>query len=316
MNMQHQFHPRYIPWLTLGLSLLVWAIHLCSRWSGGSVEIRDSLGLEFGNAATFLTYALIHADLYHLTLNTLSLLVFGTVVELQAGRMWHGIVVIVGIFGGVFGALVLHSITGMIPDDRIVGLSAGTYALMIVGIGAIARHWDWEKWTLRVTLVFVALVILAAVSSLWEAELETFRDTSVILFAAMGISASCYWVFRGSSKLYGLAPPLWVFTLLMADLLGMGWAYATVGHLGGLIAGALLMPVALRGRHPTSGTYWLKRGLQGHINWWLETTKRWCESKVVARGTLVALLIILALLVFTTDDIGPTNILFEMFSRG
>ena len=98
----------------------------------------------------------------------------------------------------------------------------------------------------------------------------------------------------------------------MADLLGMGCAYATMAHLGGLIAGALLMPLVLRGRTPTPGTNWLKHGLQGYILRWRETTKKGCESKVVARGTLVALLIILALLVFTTD-IGPTNSLLEMF---
>ena len=315
MNMQRQFHPRYVPWLTVGLSLLVWAIHLISRSSGSSVEVRDSLGLEFSNAVTFLTYALIHADLFHLTLNTLSLLLFGSVVELQVGRMWHSAIVAVGIFAGVVGAFLLHSITGTIPDDRVVGLSAGTCALTIVAIGVIARHWDWEKWTLRVTLILAALVITSAILDLWEVGLETIWNTSVNLFIAMGIGASCYLVFGERSRLYGLTPPLWVFISLITDLLGMGWAYATVGHLGGLIAGALLMPAVLRRRTPTPGTVWLKRGLQGHIMWWRQTAKRAFESRRFAGGILVSLLIILAVLMFTTD-IRPTNPPLDMFSRG
>ena len=315
MNTQHQFRLRYVPWLTLGLTLLVWAIHLFSRWSGSSVEIRGSLGLEFGNAATFLTYALVHADLYHLTLNTLSLVFFGSVVELQAGRVWHSATIVMGILAGVAGAFLLHSITGTIPDDRGVGLSAGTYAVTIVAIGVIARHWDWEKWTLRVTLVFVTLVLTSAISDLWGAGLETLWDMSVFLFVAMGVCASCYRMFKGNSKHYGLAPLLWVFTLLMADLSGMGWAYSTVGHLGGLITGALLMPIALRERAPTLGTDWLKRGLLAQIKLWRDAAKKASESRRFAGGALVALLIVLVVLVFTTDNV-QTNLPLEMFSLG
>ena len=301
MNMQPQFQLRFVPWVTLGLFVVVWTNYLSSIWSGSSVAVRDSWGLDFDNAVTFLTYALIHDGLYHITLNTISLLLFGSVVELQVGRMWYCAIVTIGILAGVAGALLLHSVTGMIPDNRLVGLSAGTYALTIVAIGVVVRHWHWDKWTFRVTLIFVTLVLISSISGLWQTGLQTLWDPSVALAVILGIGTTCYCLFRGDSRVYELAPTLWAFILLMADLLDMGWSYATMGHLGGLTAGALLMPATLRGRTPTPGTTWLKGGLQDHAIWWWGTVRRVYESRRFVGGVLVALLVILVVLVSTTD---------------
>ena len=313
MNTRDCSHFRLVPWMTLVLFGTVWAAHLAMTWSGSSESVRDAYGLDFDHALTFLTYALIHADMRHVMENTLILLIFGPVVEAQIRRRWYVTVVVSSMLAGVAGAYLFRSVTGLVLDEKVVGLSAATNALMIVAIGVFMCRWGWEKWTFRVTLVGLALSLASAAESLRQAGLGTPWDTSAFLFLILGIAATCYCWFQRDARLYRTVPVLWVVILLMGDLSDVGWAYRTLGHLGGSVAGVLLLFPALRGRSTTYSTVMLQGLVQGLFYKVCETVRRARKSRRVANATFVALVVILVVLVVTAD-LGSANPLLEFIS--
>ena len=101
---------RDIPWLTLSLFGIIWSIHIASRALGIQAEVRNSYGLASGIYLTYFTHAFLHADLFHIISNSVSLLIFGSVVESQISRAKFLIIVLVGILaGGTFAMSYPHS---------------------------------------------------------------------------------------------------------------------------------------------------------------------------------------------------------------
>ena len=297
MNIDTKYELGHVPWMTLTLFTAVWAIYLFTQWFGDPAAAREVYGIDFGNAFSYLTYAFIHADMYHITLNMLSLLIFGSVTEAQVGRRWYVPLVILGILGGSVCALALREFTGVDPGERVVGLSAATSALTIVGIGAIASNWGWGKGLSLATLLFLGLLLVTALTELWEAGLANITNASAAFCLTVCIGANWYsWRYRdGSPRM--LTPVLWVVILLMADLLGGRMTYSAAGHLGGLLVGAALTFPALRRASPTEATAELRGGLYRCWSWTRDqvrrvTQKRWFAPTLLALSifSLVAML--------------------------
>ena len=291
MNINTKYELGHVPWMTLTLFTVVWTIHLFTQWSGDPAAARHTYGIDFGNALSYVTYAFIHADMNHIIFNTLSLLIFGWVTEAQVGWRWYGPLVLLGLLGGSVCALAFREVTGVDSGERVVGLSAATYALTIVGIGTIASHWGWGKGISLATLLFLVLLLITALTELWQAGLGNITYTSSALCLTFCIGANWYsWRYKGGRP-RRLTPALWAVILIMPDLLLGGWTYSAVGHLGGLVVGTALMFPALRRSSPTEATAELRGGLCRCWSWTGDRVRRVTQNRWFA-PTLLALSIL------------------------
>ena len=259
-NGQIRFRWSFLPWLTITTCAVLWAIHLAISLLGSPQAVRAEYGLAFDRPLSYLPHAFIHdAGFGHLVPNTLILLFFGPLAEVQAGRRWYGMAVLSGILAGVAGTYLLQVATGMGWDEKGAGFSAATSALSVLAVGALVYQWRWGR-----------PIFIGSVSGLWILLLiqpEAVRRGEVLWLVAalvpiiVGIGAVWYWFIRGKWIPVGLTPLLWVLLMLIIDLFGVGWTYSAAGHLGGMMAGALLIRPALHRKSPTLATTWTKEVL-------------------------------------------------------
>jgi membrane associated rhomboid family serine protease len=95
---------------------------------GGSKIISEGalFGPSIANGELYrlVTSAFLHAGLFHLALNMLSLWILGNLLEPVIGRLQFVLIYVVSMLGGSFGALLLS------PDTVTVGASGAIFGLM------------------------------------------------------------------------------------------------------------------------------------------------------------------------------------------
>ena len=165
---------RYIPWMTISLFAVVWLIHLVVPIVSDRDSVRDTYGIHFGDYHTYLTYAVLHVDLQHIIGNSLTLVFFGIWVEFQIGRRLFGITILICAIAGVLGALILHTLTGLETDAGLIGSSAVTCALSVMGISILARFWRQRTTWLLKDKVFHLIVPICIVASRLGIDLAGF----------------------------------------------------------------------------------------------------------------------------------------------
>ena len=209
--MHSNFQLRHVPWMTVTLFVMVCSIHLLTRWFNDPEAVREMYGIDFGNAITYISHAFIHADMFHITGNTVGLLIFGSVAEAQIGRRWYGPILLLSILAGSVGALLFHEVAGARPGDRVVGLSAAVSAFTIVGIGAFACHWGWWKGASMVTLGALGMLLLTALARLWDEGQGNFSDIFTPVLLLLAVAGVFYSRNRRSVAFHRLIPMYWVF---------------------------------------------------------------------------------------------------------
>ena len=299
--MQSNIQLRYVPWMTVTLFVTVWAIHLCIRWFSDPEIAREAYGIDFGNAITYITHAFIHADMLHITANTIGLLTFGSVTEAQVGRRWYGTLLLLSILAGSSGGSLFHAFVGVGVEDRVVGLSAAVSALTVVGIGALTCHWDCRRWTTAATLGTIGLLLLTALTRLWQEGLGSIWVISAAGLLVLGIRAVFYVRHRQDATYHRAIPVIWVFILFQADLWTAGWAYSTVGHLAGSVVGIALTFPALRGTLPTEDTVLLKSVVHRCWSWTGERVRGLSETRWFAPALLALSLFSLVIVSRATE---------------
>ena len=133
----------YFTYAIIGVNLLVALASLTSdewiRGGAGEVGVRGGLiggglaildgrrqliGIDEGEWYRIFTGAFIHGGPIHLAFNMLILWQIGMVLEPALGRARFGMLYLVSVLGGSFGALLLN------PDGLTVGASGGVFGLM------------------------------------------------------------------------------------------------------------------------------------------------------------------------------------------
>jgi len=176
--------------------------------------------LPGGEAArwwSLITYALLHGDAMHLTVNCLWIAAFGTPVARRFGTARF---VAIAVLSAIAGAA-LH--LAIYPHDTVpvVGASAAGSGLM----GAAARFVFASEGPLDMLRRLDPLAPLRPAAPLGV----VLRDRRVIAFTA---------IWLGLNVLFGLGGSL---------LPGIGGAIAWQAHIGGFLAGLLLFPFFDRG---------------------------------------------------------------------
>ena len=95
--------------------------------SSGSLTDDGGLSAHFiadGEYWRLLTAGFLHAGLFHLLTNMLSLWILGSLLEPAIGRLHFGLIFFVSVLAGSFGALLVT------PDQLTVGASGGIFGLM------------------------------------------------------------------------------------------------------------------------------------------------------------------------------------------
>ena len=299
--MNSNFQLRHVPWMTVALVLMVWSIHLLTRWFNDPEAVREMFGIDFSNAISYISHAFIHADILHITGNTVGLLIFGSVAEAQVGRRWYGAILFLSILAGSVGALLFHEFAGTRPDDRVIGLSVAVSAYTIVGIGAFVCHWGWWKESSMVTLSALGLLLLTALARLWDEGQGNISDMSAPVLLLLTIAGVLYSRNRRSVAFHRLTPMYWVLILLLADIFTAGWAYSTVGHLSGSVVGAVLTFPVLHRSSPTEATVVLKGVLYRRWSWTSERVRSLSETRWLAPTLLAVTLFGLVIMLRATE---------------
>ena len=322
MNMHPKFQFRHLPWVTLALFGMLWAIHLFIRWSGDPAAVREAFGIDFANPMTYITHAFIHDGMSHIRDNTIALLFLGSVAEAQVGRRWYCGIVVLGILAGPVGALLFHQVAEAHIDERLVGFSAATSALFIVAVGAFAGHWGWGRSLSMITLGFLIAVLISALAELWHEGPGNVAHLSIAFSVSLCTGVNWYCWHRRDGRPHRLTPLLCVVILLMADLVVGEWTYSSSGHGAGSIAGAALTFAALRGESPTAATGWLKGRVhylwfstREQLSWTSKRVRRIAETKWFAPG-LLALSLVSLVIVLRATEFRSTNPLVQFLVGG
>ena len=141
----HNIPWQFFPWITVFLTGLICAVHIFVPSVMDPAAFRASYGITPGSYHTYITYGFLHADPLHLLSNTIGLLIFGAVVELQVRRSWYISAIAMSILAGAL--CVIYFPYPTLPDlsERVVGFSAAGWALKIIGLGVFIRFWGWGK---------------------------------------------------------------------------------------------------------------------------------------------------------------------------
>jgi membrane associated rhomboid family serine protease len=118
---------------------------------GGTVYSNGALygpAVDAGDWWRIITAGFLHSGLLHIAFNMYFLYFLGTLLEPEIGKLRFGIIYLVSLLGGSFGALLLS------PDAATVGASGAVFGLMGAGILAMrARGIDPMQSGLGVTLL-------------------------------------------------------------------------------------------------------------------------------------------------------------------
>jgi membrane associated rhomboid family serine protease len=122
----------------IGMNALVFLADLMARRStppedltieggligGGQLPTGEFIGVDVGEWWRIFSSGFLHADLVHLGFNMAILYLLGSQLEPALGRTRFGLVYVVGLIGGSFGALLME------PRAFTVGASGAVFALM------------------------------------------------------------------------------------------------------------------------------------------------------------------------------------------
>ena len=128
-----------LPIVTVSLLAVIWTIEAIAQFGGHRLTLIENYGLHFDNYLTYFTHAFIHAHLPHIVENSVGLLIFGSIVELQLRAKWIFVAALCGVLAGAIGATLFYEITD--ASTTAVGLSAATSALSVLCVGVLARYW-------------------------------------------------------------------------------------------------------------------------------------------------------------------------------
>jgi membrane associated rhomboid family serine protease len=128
---------RRVPWSAPGLVIIACALVFLVQWLRGWRGFGMAPELQiFGEASwprllagewwRLVSYAFVHGNVVHLLLNILGLILFGRLACMEFGnRHWLGI-----FLAGAVGGAVAYLAVFNEPNQRLVGASAGIYALI------------------------------------------------------------------------------------------------------------------------------------------------------------------------------------------
>ncbi|WP_448626229.1 rhomboid family intramembrane serine protease [Geodermatophilus sp. URMC 64] len=118
--------------------------------------------VDAGQWWRLVTAAFLHFGLVHLALNMLALLVFGSQLEFQLGRLRFGAVYLLSVLGGAAAIQLFAS-----PGIFAAGASTGIWGLMgAFGVLAVARREDLRGIATLVALNVVISVVVPGISLL------------------------------------------------------------------------------------------------------------------------------------------------------
>ncbi len=98
--------------------------------------------ISWHNILTLVSYAFLHGDWLHLTVNVGFLLAFGSVVERRFGSFWFAVFYVVCAIAGALAQLAVSTIhSGIIigASASVYGMMGGVLALMLRGTGPSRR---------------------------------------------------------------------------------------------------------------------------------------------------------------------------------
>ena len=258
MNLRKGIFSENVPWMTLTLFTAIWVIYLFALASANSEFIRESLGIEIGKYYTYVTHAFVHADLFHIFLNSLGLLAFGAVVEQQVKRYWFLAALVGGVLVGAIAGVVFPVPTHMDSLGPVVGFSAVVYALVIMGIGVLIRHWRWGTGMFRFTIGLFTLLILAIANEMLTGELEPLGGIVSIVLLVVGMPLSFLLRRRHSKMLFVSIPIMWVLLVLTELATAEGIYTSAAGHSLGAVVGAILLIPVLQSEVASQRSLWLQ----------------------------------------------------------
>ena len=245
---KHRLSAQYLPWITLSLAGLLCAVHAFAPLVENVADFRTTFGVIPGKYHTYLAYGFIHADLKHLLTNIFTLLLFGTVVELQAGRLLFISVILIAVVAGAVCAMAFPYPTHIDLSGRIIGFSAAGWALTVLGLAVLVRHWDVGPGLFWAALLFLAALLVTESWSLVFGRVTPAIGGSVMSLAGLGIGVlvlSRHFIRTALCIVIPALSMLWPLTALLHAL----WMHpGEVAHLTGAVVGALfLFPVLRKG---------------------------------------------------------------------
>lgn len=184
------------------LEVLLLFAFIPARYEGGFVPLPGGVAAD---AWTFVTYALLHADLMHLGFNAIWLLAFGTPLARRFGTLRFLLFCAVTAAGGALAHLVTHA--GQVQP--MVGASAVISGAMAAAMRFAFQPGGAMQWRGNMHLPAVPLF-------------SALRDPRVLVFLA---------VWLGLNLLFGLGS---------VPILGADQPIAWQAHVGGFLAGLLL----------------------------------------------------------------------------
>jgi membrane associated rhomboid family serine protease len=166
---------------------------------------------------TFVTYALIHANLVHLGANIVWLLPFGTAVARRFGAARFLIFLAVTAAAAAAAQLLIFLVSGI--DVELIGASGAISGLMGAAIRFVFQSDGLGRWGTRDAPAYDAPAAPL---------LESLREPRVLIFLIVWFAANF---------LFG------VFGAGVVSTSGSEEAIAWQAHIGGFLAGLLLFPL-------------------------------------------------------------------------
>ena len=258
MALKELKHWETLPWMTLILSVTIWGIHLVGMLSGSTEVIRNLYGIRTGEYYSYFTHAFVHADMGHIIGNTIALLAFGTITELQVKWYWLAAGLLFGVFAGACAGMLFPVAMEKDSFERAVGFSAVTWGLTVLGIGVMVRHWGWEKGVFWTTVVIICLLMAALARDMQLGRLQDPNGMIAITILASCMPLSFLFWHRYSIWLCASIPLTWMLLVLTELVTANGSYTSAAGHSMGALVGAILLVPVLRDGRPTEKSLWLR----------------------------------------------------------
>lgn len=252
---------QFVPWITVFLAGLIWAIHIFVPLVEDPAIFRKSYGITPGDYLTYITYGFIHADLAHIVENTVGLLIFGSAVELQVRRLAYTAVIAMSILVGAVCVVVFPYPVAPDVSEGVVGFSTAGWALTVIGLGVLIRHWGWNKGFFWIVSVLLAVFGFRELVSISSGEVTPEIGALVTVLLGLGLLFIVYSWLRNRLALCGLIPVTVMLFPLTGLLHAQGVHPGEVGHLAGGLVGALLLFPILQNEVATDRTTWAVGGV-------------------------------------------------------
>ncbi|XP_023170777.1 protein rhomboid [Drosophila hydei] len=141
-----------VPWFLLQMSFLQIALHLIvNACMQRRLIFKPELGHEYWR---FVTYMLLHADVWHLGINICLQCFIGVCLELEQGHWRVGVVYVTG---GLCGSL---ANAWLLPELSLLGASAGVYAMLCSHVPHLVLN--FSKLSHRIWRIAVLLILLVS----------------------------------------------------------------------------------------------------------------------------------------------------------